>query len=62
MTSPQTLTDADIYSWMENYAITKLITGIRGRIEKGRKNGTKKLLISHDELDTLMSQIGGHNG
>jgi tmRNA-binding protein len=56
------LTDADIYTWMDDYAITKLVAGLRTRIDKGRKSGTKKLLISHDELDTLLSQIGGHNG
>lgn len=56
------LTDADLYAWMEDYAITKLVSGFRTRIDKGRKSGTKKLLISHDELDTLLSQIGGHNG
>lgn len=62
MIDTQTLTDADIYAWMEDYAIRKLVSGLRVRIDKGRKSGTKKLLISHDELDTLLSQIGGHNG
>ena len=57
-----TLTDDQIYSWMEHYAITKLISDVRKRIDKGRKSGTKKLLISHDELDTLLSQIGVIHG
>jgi hypothetical protein len=61
-TDTQTLTDDQIYSWMEHYAVTKLIADVRKRMDKGRKNGTKKSLISHDELDTLLSQIGGHDG
>jgi hypothetical protein len=61
-TDTQTLTDADIYAWMEDYAIRKLVWGLRARIDKGRRRGYKKLTLTHDELDTLLSQIGGHDG
>ena len=54
---PNTLSDEAIYSWMENYAVTKMLKGIRTRVDKGRARGYKKVSLTHDELDILMSQI-----